>query len=88
MPKYDYVINEDNCPYEFFKGTKGFDARIQFSTWFGEKYKNLVREWRWLIVQHKGSCRKSECFNIYCFKCTEPYKICQSGADAAGFGCS
>lgn len=38
MPKYDYVINEDNCPYEFHKGTKGFDARIQFSTWFGEKY--------------------------------------------------
>jgi len=38
MPEYDYVVNEDNCPYEFIKGTKGFDARIQFSTWFGEKY--------------------------------------------------
>lgn len=38
MPKYDYVVNEDNCPYEFIKGTKGFDARIQFSQWFGEKY--------------------------------------------------
>ena len=31
MPNYDYVINEDNCPYNFVKGTKGFDARIHFS---------------------------------------------------------
>lgn len=38
MPDYYYVVNEDNCPYEFHKGTKGFDARIQFSTWFGSKY--------------------------------------------------
>lgn len=38
MPDYDYVVNEDNCPYEFIKGTKGFDARIDFSKWFGEKY--------------------------------------------------
>lgn len=38
MPEYDYVINEDNCPYEFIKGTKGFDARIDFSKWFGDKY--------------------------------------------------
>jgi predicted phosphoadenosine phosphosulfate sulfurtransferase len=34
MPELDCVINEDNCPYPFVKGTKGFDARIQFSTWF------------------------------------------------------
>jgi predicted phosphoadenosine phosphosulfate sulfurtransferase len=38
MPNYDYVVNENNCPYEFHKGTKGFDARIQFSQWFGDKY--------------------------------------------------
>jgi len=38
MPDYDYVINEDNCPYEFTKGTKGFDARIQFSTWYGDTF--------------------------------------------------
>jgi predicted phosphoadenosine phosphosulfate sulfurtransferase len=38
MPKFDYVVNEDNCPYEFIKGTKGFDARIHFSKWFGDKY--------------------------------------------------
>jgi predicted phosphoadenosine phosphosulfate sulfurtransferase len=35
MPDYDYVVNEDNCPFEFVKGTKGFDARIHFSKWFG-----------------------------------------------------
>lgn len=38
MPDYPYVVNEHNCPYEFTKGTKGFDARIQFSMWFGRKY--------------------------------------------------
>lgn len=38
MPEYDYVVNLDNCPYEFYIGTKGFDARIQFSQWFGAKY--------------------------------------------------
>lgn len=38
MPEYDYVVNLDNCPYKFHIGTKGFDARIQFSQWFGAKY--------------------------------------------------
>ena len=38
MPEYDYVVNEDNCPFDFVKGTKGFDTRIHFSTWFSGKY--------------------------------------------------
>lgn len=38
MPEGDYVVNHANCPYEFIKGTKGFDARIQFSTWYGKTY--------------------------------------------------
>lgn len=38
MPKYDYVVNEDNCPFPFTKGTKGFDTRIIFSEWFGATY--------------------------------------------------
>jgi len=42
IPKYDYVIHEDNCPYQFIKGTKGFDARIQFSEWFGKTYGNTA----------------------------------------------
>lgn len=36
MPKHPYVINADNCPYPFVKGTKGFDARIQFSEWYAK----------------------------------------------------
>lgn len=42
MPEYDYVINQHNCPYPFVKGTKGFDARIQFSEWFGKTYGNTA----------------------------------------------
>lgn len=38
MPAHEYVINADNCPYPFVKGTKGFDARIQFSEWYAKKY--------------------------------------------------
>lgn len=38
MPTGDYVINSENCPYPFVKGTKGFDARIQFAEWYGQKY--------------------------------------------------
>lgn len=36
MPDYSYVVNQQNCPYRFDKGTKGFDARIQFAQWFSE----------------------------------------------------
>lgn len=38
MPKADYVVNSGNCPYPFVKGTKGFDARIQFSEWYAKRY--------------------------------------------------
>ncbi|MDD5358280.1 MAG: DUF3440 domain-containing protein [Candidatus Nanoarchaeia archaeon] len=38
IPKGKYVITEDNCPYEFIKKTKGFDARIQFAEWFSGTY--------------------------------------------------
>lgn len=37
MPDYDYVLNEDNCPFPFFKGMKGFDLRIHFSQWFAKQ---------------------------------------------------
>ena len=42
MPTLDCVINEHNCPYQFIKGTKGFDLRIQFSEWFGKTYGNTA----------------------------------------------
>jgi predicted phosphoadenosine phosphosulfate sulfurtransferase len=38
MPAYPYVVNAENCPYPFTAGTKGFDARIQFSEWYAEQY--------------------------------------------------
>lgn len=38
MPQAPYVVNAENCPYPFVKGTKGFDARIQFSEWYAERY--------------------------------------------------
>jgi len=38
MPTGDYVINAENCPYPFVKGTKGFDARLQFSDWYAKQY--------------------------------------------------
>lgn len=42
MPVGEYVVNQDNCPYPFVKGTKGFDARIQFSEWFASQYGNTA----------------------------------------------
>ncbi len=38
MPDLDCVVNEENVPYKFIKGTKGFDARIQFAQWFSKTY--------------------------------------------------
>ena len=38
MPDYSYVINAENCPYPFIKGTKGFDARIQFAEWYAQEF--------------------------------------------------
>ena len=42
MPVGEYVVHHDNCPYPFVKGTKGFDARIQFSEWFSSQYGNTA----------------------------------------------
>ena len=39
MPTLDCVINEDNCPFPFTKGTKGFDTRIMFAQWFSAQNK-------------------------------------------------
>lgn len=38
IPKNKHVVNIDNAPFDFKIGTKGFDARIMFSEWYGEKY--------------------------------------------------
>lgn len=38
MPKSKAVINEDNCPFDFEKGTYGADVRINFTKWFANTY--------------------------------------------------
>lgn len=38
FPEGDYVVTQENCPYEFIPGTKGFDARIQFAQWFAKTH--------------------------------------------------
>ena len=38
MPEYDYVVNEDNCPFPFIPKTKGFDTREYFAEWFSNTY--------------------------------------------------
>lgn len=42
MPIGEYVVHHENCPYPFVKGTKGFDARIQFSEWFASQHGNTA----------------------------------------------
>lgn len=42
MPKWEYVVNENNAPFKFIKGTKGFDTRIMFAEWFSSKYGNTA----------------------------------------------
>lgn len=38
MPKLDCVVSIDNAPFEFIKGTKGFDTRLMFAEWFSKQY--------------------------------------------------
>lgn len=38
MPRFNYVINEDNVWFPFKKGTSGFDLRIQFSKEFAKNH--------------------------------------------------
>ncbi len=43
MPKYDYVINEDNCPFDwFYKGMEFEDFIIYFAEWFNEKHGGIT----------------------------------------------
>lgn len=42
LPTLDCVIHEDNCPFPFKKGTKGFDLRIHFAEWFSSVNGNTA----------------------------------------------
>lgn len=37
-PDSPYLITEDNCPFDFEKGTSGFDTRIIFAKWFSKTH--------------------------------------------------
>ena len=38
MPDSPYVINEDNCPFDFVPGTYGAETRTDFTKWFSKEY--------------------------------------------------
>lgn len=38
MPDYEYVINEDNCSFEFKEGEKDYDIQERFSQWYQDNY--------------------------------------------------
>ena len=38
MPDSPHVVNEDNVPWAFRKGTYGADVRIEFAKWFAERH--------------------------------------------------
>ena len=38
MPTYEYVINENNCPFKMFEGEKDYEVQDNFGKWFSSKY--------------------------------------------------
>lgn len=38
MPRFSYVYNESNVPFEFVKGTYGKDTKKDFCDWFASQY--------------------------------------------------
>ena len=38
IPFYDYVINENNVPFQFVKGTYGKNTKADFCKWFADQY--------------------------------------------------
>lgn len=37
-PSYDYVINQDNCPFEIYEGQKDYEVQEIFCKWFSSVY--------------------------------------------------
>lgn len=35
MPEYEYVVNEDNCPFTFVKNQHDYDVQTEFCKWYG-----------------------------------------------------
>lgn len=38
MPRYDYVIDEDNCPFDFTQGTWDYQVQEDFCKWYAETH--------------------------------------------------
>ena len=38
MPGYDYVVNEDNCPWSYYVGEKDYDVQDRIGEWFEREY--------------------------------------------------
>lgn len=38
MPNYDFVINEDNVPFDYHKGQLDYEVQENFNKWFSNKY--------------------------------------------------
>lgn len=40
MPTFDYVINQDSCPFEMYEGQKDYEVQNEFCKWFKETNGN------------------------------------------------
>lgn len=38
MPKYDYVINEENCPFEMYSGQQDYEVQDNFGKWYASQF--------------------------------------------------
>lgn len=38
MPKYDFVINKDNCPFKMYEGQKDYEVQDNFGEWFSGQH--------------------------------------------------
>lgn len=38
LPKFDYVVNEDNCPFKFVHGESDYQTQSRFCKWFGDTF--------------------------------------------------
>lgn len=38
MPTFEYVVNEDNCPFDFVEGESDYRVQDKFVKWFSNKY--------------------------------------------------
>lgn len=42
MPEYDYVINQNNCPFDMYEGQIDYEVQDNFGMWFSSQYGNTA----------------------------------------------